>query len=273
MIRILDKDSIVKYILPHLSLPERGGTNTNLWEIVNAILYKFKTGVQWHLLPVKSLIYKAKIKFGAVYHHFRKWVKDGSWQAAQNGIIEEYKHILDLSIGQFDGTHIPAKRGGDQVAYQSRKKSKTTNTLWLTDTQGLAVGFTLPLAGNYNDIFDCEKRLNYLVQQLKKSKISVDGLFVNADAGFDSEAFRLACERVGIILNAPRNRRRTKHLADDDTYFDELMYDQRYVVERTNAWMDSYRTLLVRQDTSLGSWVAWHHLFCIKQWIDYLTKL
>lgn len=113
MIRILNKGSIVKYILPYLSSPKRGGTNTNLWEIVNAILYKFKTGVQWHLLPVKSLIYRSKIKHGAVYHHFRKWAKDGSWQVVRHAICEAYKHFLDLSIGQFDGTHSAAKRGGE----------------------------------------------------------------------------------------------------------------------------------------------------------------
>ena len=132
------------------------------------------------------------------------------------------------------------------------------------------VGFTLPIAGNHNDIYECEKRLSYLVEQLKQSNIEVDGLFVNADAGFDTDAFRKACERLG---NAPRNRRRNKDLSDDDTYFDELMYEERYVVERTNAWMDSYRTLLLRQDTSLGSWMAWHHIFLIIQWIKTLTKL
>ena len=273
MIRIISKDSIEKYNLPYLSLAKRGGTRTNLWEIVNAILYKFKTGIQWHLLPVNSLIANATIKYGAVYNHFRKWVKDGSWGQVQRSILIAYQSCLDLSISHFDGTHSLAKRGGEAVGYQRRKKGKTTNTLWLTDANGIAVGFTLPIAGNHHDIYDCEKRLKYLVEQLQQSHIEVEGLFVNADAGFDSEAFRKACEKLGILLNAPRNRRRNKDLSDDDTYFDELMYQKRYVVERTNAWMDSYRTLLLRQDTSLSSWVAWHHIFLIIQWIKSLTKL
>jgi len=49
MIRIESKVNIEKYIIPHLSLPKRGGTKLKLWEIVNAILYKLKTGVQWYL--------------------------------------------------------------------------------------------------------------------------------------------------------------------------------------------------------------------------------
>lgn len=66
MIRILSKDSIVQYILPHLSHLRRGGSSVPTWEIVNAILYKFKTGVQWHMLPIKSVIYRSSIKYGAV---------------------------------------------------------------------------------------------------------------------------------------------------------------------------------------------------------------
>ncbi|MEM6846320.1 MAG: transposase [Bacteroidota bacterium] len=277
MIRILSKDSIMQYILPHLSRPVRGGSSVPTWEIVtgspgDAIFYKFKSGVQWHLLPVKSLIYKDSVKFGAIYHHFRKWVKDGSWQKVQQQLIYQYRHLLNLSVALFDGTHTQAKRGGEQVAYQGRKKGKTSNTLWLTDASGLVVGFTLPVAGNHHDTNDIEKRVDYLVEQLARSGIHVDGLFVNADAGFDSEAFRQVCSRLGIELNVPRNYRVASQI-DDDTFFDELMYEQRYVVEQTNAWQDSYRTLLIRQDTSLSSWIAWHHLFCIHAWIKRLVKL
>ena len=44
---------------------------------------------------------------------------------------------MDLSSIQFDGTHTPAKRGGESVAYQGRKKNETTNTLIITDSQGI----------------------------------------------------------------------------------------------------------------------------------------
>ena len=47
---------------------------------------------------------------------------------------------------------------------------------------------------------------------------------------------------------------------EDDTFFDELLYGQRYCIERTNAWMDSYRSLLNRFDTKQTSWVAWNYL-------------
>jgi transposase len=270
MIRILCKFTIKNNIIPYLSRPKRGGSKHNTWEIVNAIIYKLKTGVQWHLLPVKSLIYKAKVKWGAIYHHFRKWTLDGSWERAFSGILALNKQYIDLSIGQLDGTHTTAKRGGECVEYQGRKKAKTTNTLWLTDQQGLAVGFTPPIAGNHHDVYDAEKRIDALVEQLKKSSIRVDGLFINSDAAFDCKSFREACEKHKIQLNTPINRRKSSEFVDNDTYFDELMYESRFVVERNNAWQDSYRTLLIRQDTSNQSWTAWHYLVAIIQWCKFL---
>ena len=131
--------------------------------------------------------------------------------------------------------------------------------MWLTDTQGLVVSFIPPLSGKNNDVFDIENHLEILAAQLKKSSIELDGLFLNADAGFDTELFRNTCDRLGIIPNVPRNARRARHLKDDDTYFDGLMYKQRFVVERSNAWMDFNRSFLIRFDTSIESWTAWHY--------------
>lgn len=273
MIRIISKGMITRYILPFLSKAKRGYVaKVPLWEIVNAILYKFRSGIQWELLPCKSLIRSDKLKYGAIYHHFNKWSKDGSWKRAWTNLLKRFKHMLDLSLGAIDGTHTLAKRGGQKVSYQSRKKGKTSNTLWLTDRQGNVVGFLPPLAGNHNDLYELDQRLDELVKTLGQSGISVDGLFINADGGFESKAFRRACERHGIILNCPHNKRNTKGLTDDCPYFDELMYEERFVVERTNAWMDAFRSFLLRFDTSISSWTAWHYLFAIQSWLKQIEK-
>lgn len=274
MIRILDKVTINKFIVKYLSKAKRGYVSSvPLWQIVNAILYKFKSGVHWSLLPVKSLITKGKLKYGAIFHHFRKWTLDGSWERAWQELLATYRHFLDLSLAFFDGTHTLAKRGGKKVTYQGRKKGKTSNTLWLTDSQGLVVSFIPPLSGKNNDLFDIKNNLECLVKQLEKSQISVDGLFLSADAGFDSNEFRNTCGKFGIIPNVPRNSRRKKHLIDDDTYFDDLMYKQRFIVERTNAWMDANRTFLIRFDTTIESWTAWHYIFSILQFSKFISKV
>ena len=45
-----------------------------------------------------------------------------------------------------------------------------------------------------------------------------------------------------------------------DQYFDKDLYNQRYAIERTNAWMDSYRSLLNRFDTTTESWKGLNYL-------------
>jgi hypothetical protein len=39
------------------------------------------------------------------------------------------RHLLDVSELNLDGSHTIAKKGGESVAYQGRKKAKTSNNL------------------------------------------------------------------------------------------------------------------------------------------------
>lgn len=86
---------------------------------------------------------------------------------------------------------------------------------------------------------------------LKTSAISTSGLFLNADTGFDSAKFRRTCLECEVFLNVASNPKRERK--EDDVFFDELLYGQTYCIERTNAWMDSCRSLLNRFDTKLNS--------------------
>ena len=260
MIKMFPKVMIQTHIVQHLSQGQRGpACRVEVWEIVNAILYKLKSGTQWYLLPVNSLIFSDKISWGTVYHHYRKWCKDGSWRRVWLRLLANYKYLLDLSTAQIDGSHSPAKRGGEAVAYQGRKRCKTTNILLVTDKKGLVVACGKPVAGKHNDLFEIEAQLNEIFGQLAEMEIPIEGLFLNADSGFDAKILRQVLEKEGIILNCPPNRRNATHI-DSDILHDDLMYKERFVIERTNAWNDSFRTLLVRQDTSLSSWWAWHFL-------------
>tara|TARA_R110002049_G_scaffold57902_1_gene158247 strand:+ start:522 stop:827 length:306 start_codon:yes stop_codon:yes gene_type:complete len=83
-------------------------------------------------------------------------------------------------------------------------------------------------------------------------------LFLNADAGFDSRCFRQACQLKEINTNICFNKRNGGK--DRNEYFDKELYDERYAVERTNAWMDSFRSLLNRFDTTTASWIGFNLL-------------
>lgn len=259
MYKVLDKDIIEMEIICHIPANKRGfSPQAPLEEIVNAILYKLKTGVQWYLLPVEFLFSDLVLSWQSVYYHYRKWCKAGVWSQSWIQILHKYRYLLDLSSSDLDGSHTGAIKGGEQTGYQKRKKRKTTNSLYLTDRQGLPLSMSEPVSGNHHDLFEIETHFNELVNPLEQAGISLDGLFVNADAGFDSQEFRQLCSEKGIIANFAENPRNGD--CQNDNYFDELLYRERYSIERTNAWLDGFRSLLNRFDTTVSSWKGFNYL-------------
>ena len=83
-----------------------------------------------------------------------------------------------------------------------------------------------PVSGNHNDLFDIEVQFEEVVRTLEQAEINVDGLFINPDAGFDSQKLRDKYEAKGIIANICHNKRNRNK--DSDLYFDEKLYKERY---------------------------------------------
>jgi len=259
MYTVLDKDIIEKEIVPLLPKTKRGFPPTvPLVEIVNAVLYKLKTGVQWNQLPVKALFEGQSLTWNTVYYHYRKWCLSDTLKTSWIQFLKIHKQDLDLSSVDLDGSHTPAIRGGVEVEYQGRKKRKTTNALYLTDRQGVPVAMSDPVAGNHNDLHEIEVQFEVVIETLEQAEIPIEGLFLNADAGFDSKNFRKSCNKKDIHPNVCFNRRNGN--TDRNEYFDQDLYDERYAVERTNAWMDSFRSLLNRFDTTIESWKGFNYL-------------
>jgi transposase len=257
--QVLNKDIIELEIVRYLPVTKRGfKPQAPLYEIINAILYKLKTGVQWEYLPVESLFSANKLHYKTVFVHYRKWCKQDVWKLCWIQLLKNNKSNIDLSSGDIDGSHTTALKGGEQVGYQGRKKRKTTNSIYLTDRQGLPLAMSEPVSGNHNDLFDIEVQFEEVIHTLEQAEINVDGLFINADAGFDSQKLRDKCKAKGIIANIGHNKRNGNK--DSEHYFDEKLYKERYSVERTNAWMDSFRSLLNRFDTTITSWKGFNFL-------------
>ena len=258
MYAVLAKDIIKTEILPHLSKAKRGYiTQSCLIDVINAILYKLKTGCQWALLPVKALFSGKVLTYGAVFHHYRKWCKTGEWKSVWIHLLDKYRMELDMSSVDLDGSHTTALRGGGEVGYQGRKKRKTTNALYLTDRQGIPLAMSSPKSGDHHDVHDIENVIEAMFKDLEQSNIRVDGLFLNADAGFDCDTLRSTLQRKEIIANICINRRREEN---DSILVDDELYGERYSIERTNAWMDCFRTVLNRFDTTVSSWESWNYL-------------
>lgn len=256
----LTKKFITQYLMPHLNISPLGRKpKVKLWRIIKAIIYRLKTGTQWRELPTGFFASRILFKWSSAFYYFNKWSKDGSWKKLWTALLKAYKSNLDMSSTQLDGSHTPAKRGGEAVAYQARKKCKTTNMLFWTDKQGFPLVVSNPIAGNHHDLFDIEESMSKMIDDLSLADIDSNGLFMNADAGFDSKSFRNYCEDKGIICNIDINKRNAKN-PDHNYLIDDELYKERFAVERTNAWIDAFKCLLVRYETKSENWLSLHYL-------------
>jgi len=85
-----------------------------------------------------------------------------------------------------------------------------------------------------------------LLEQMPPEVETPQGAPVLADRGFDSDTLREELADEGFELLAPHRKNRTRPSGNDGRKM--RRYRRRYVVERTFAWLHSYRRLLVRHE-------------------------
>jgi Transposase DDE domain len=117
----------------------------------------------------------------------------------------------------------------------------------MTDNHGYVLA-PLPVAPvNETDMVLLPKGLQALKQVAKEVGLDLRGAYVNLDGGFDSRANRTCIFNAGIIPNIkenPRNRKRTKR--GRKRWFNATIHALRMRVERTFAWEDKFKRLLLR---------------------------
>ena len=90
--------------MPYLSIAKRGfSSRFDLAEIVNAILYKLKSGCRWRLLPPRHLFSGEPPGWNTVFHHYRKWCVREEWGKTYSDILRKNKSVPDLYIPHIDG--------------------------------------------------------------------------------------------------------------------------------------------------------------------------
>jgi transposase len=256
---------IEKWILPHLSKGKRGfKPKISMTKVVLLILKRMKTGCQWRELCIKEHFNEGEVSWQNIYKYFNKWSKDGSFKKVWVNLLSMNKHHLDLSSVQIDGSHTPAKRGGEAVGYQGRKATKTTNSIFLSDNTGQMLSVSVAQSGEHNDLYNIKTILEELLETLEAAGIGSRGVFLNADPGFDSEELQASCNEKEIELNVKENKRNKKKDNDEYRYFDEELYKRRTKIEHANAWMDAFKALLVRYEQLIVTWMS-------LQWLAFIT--
>lgn len=258
----LTKVEIEQLILPFIPKNKRGFTSKfNMVDIFKCMVYKLKTGCQWNNLFVDIESVKPPFSWQTVYYYYRKWCHLNVFEQMFKTYRSILKDCLDTEKLNLDGSHSLVKKSAESVDYQPRKKGRTSNVLVMTDGKGIPIAMGNILSGNHNDLFEIVPQFSLMIKDLKHSGIIIDNALLNADKGFDSKKFRRAIQRRKMIPNIIENKRNRKSKKrGKKRLFNQDIYDQRFVNERTFAWLDSFRTLLIGFDKLDLAWMNWHYL-------------
>ena len=247
----LSETEFTAFILPHLSMPKRGPKcKLGYYRVFNLILRILYTGMQWKCLPVPTDSHgKPAIHYTTVYKVFARWSDDGSLEAA---FIASVAYLadhnqLDLSVLHGDGTNTVAKKGGDGIGYSGHKHQKGEKVIAIIENNGYVLA-PLPVAPvNEADTVLLPEGLKALKRVAKLTGFELQGAYLNLDGGFDSKANRKAIFNAGLIPNIkenPRNRKTPK--LGRTRWFNQAIHALRERVERTFAWEDKFKRLLLR---------------------------
>lgn len=215
--------------------------------------------MQWRALDIDlDESGKPELSYTSIWRWHRAWYSAGCYDEiwlAESKLLHE-KGLLDLSMLHVDGTKTVAKKGGQSVDYSGHKKVKGSNIVVLCEANGYPITCTEVEGANMADMGLLEPVIESLDYVASELGVDSKGI-VNLDSGFDSVANQQLLEEAGYVANIKKNRRNTgKTQAELDVNLDQTAYKKRFTIERTFAWEDKFRRLVVRYERLDGMFLA-----------------
>lgn len=238
--------AFLKRLLPKRH--QRGRPPTDRRQIMNAVLYVVKSGIQWRLLPGSFPPWQT------VYHVFRKWTLDHTWEALNARLRAHVRTAQGKrsppTAAILDSQSVKSDPHGGAVGYDAAKKIKGRKRHLLVDTLGLVLGVLVTPASTPERDGAQALLAPVLVWFTWLRVMWVDG-------GYRGEAFaqwvqairpKLAVE----VVQRSEGTRRFRLLA------------RRWIVERTFGWLMRQRRLVRDYETTETSAEAWIYIAMIR---------
>ena len=216
--------------------------------IINAIFYVLKGGIQWRMLP------DSFPKWKTVYHVFRKWTTDGTWEE----IHDQLRTQVHAKVGKrsrptaaiLDSQSVKSNCHGGEVGYDAGKKVKGRKRHILVDTLGMLLGvFITPASTPERE--GAQGLLERVLHKLPWLKM------IWVDGGYSGETFanwvrfKKPCLGVEVVKR------------DEDTKGFNIL-KRRWIVERTFGWFMHQRRLVRDYEYSESSAKAWIYTAMIR---------
>jgi len=203
-------------------------------EYVNVLLYIARTGTPWRALP-----HDFTVTWSAAHKHFTRWTKTGLWQRLLRVLREETRTRAGRkpkpTAAIVDSSSVKAMPVAGPCGFDGAKKIDGIERHILVDTTGLLLAVHATPA----NIQDRAAFADLLTACDTKTITKVW-----ADKGYTGTAPAEAAAKAGIDLDIVCGPKPAGGF---------VVQPRRWVVERTNGWINHHRCLVRQYETTLAA--------------------